>query len=174
MSKPTRLLGALDNDVNIAVGKFLENGVSPDIDSLYAAILRSNSSIKRKPKKVLQQSLERCLDFRGVPEDSGEDSEAALERETAAKAPNAADQMNRSLRANLASSRPPSPPPTDDITRKRRAANGEALPKRQKTEKVSVAPPGDVSLYDIGGIEDVLNQLKELLVLPLLRPRKYI
>jgi len=170
MSKPTRLLGALDNDVNIAVGKFLENGVSADIDSLYAAILRSNSSIKRKPKKVLQQSLERCLDFRGVPEDSS-DSEADLERETAAKAPNI-DIMNRSLRANLSGSRPPSPPPADDITKKRRAANGEALPKRQKVDKV--APPGDVSLYDIGGIEDVLNQLKELLVLPLLRPRKYI
>jgi ribosome biogenesis ATPase len=170
MSKPTRLLGALDNDVNIAVGKFLENGVSADIDSLYAAILRSNSSIKRKPKKVLQQSLERCLDFRGVPEDSS-DSEADLERETAAKAPNI-DIMNRSLRANLSGSRPPSPPPADEITKKRRAANGEALPKRQKVDKV--APPGDVSLYDIGGIEDVLNQLKELLVLPLLRPRKYI
>ena len=80
--------------------------------------------------------------------------------------------MNRSLRANLSGSRPPSPPPADDITKKRRAANGEALPKRQKVDKV--APPGDVSLYDIGGIEDVLNQLKELLVLPLLRPRKYI
>jgi ribosome biogenesis ATPase len=170
MSKPTRLLGALDNDVNIAVGKFLENGVSADIDSLYAAILRSNSSIKRKPKKVLQQSLERCLDFRGVPEDSS-DSEADLEREVAARAPNT-DLMNRSLRANLAGSRPPSPPPADDTTKKRRAANGEALPKRQKIDKV--APPGDVSLYDIGGIEDVLNQLKELLVLPLLRPRKYI
>jgi ribosome biogenesis ATPase len=171
MAKPTRLLGALDNDVNIAVGKFLENGVSADIDSLYAAILRSNSSIKRKPKKVLQQSLERCLDFRGVPEDPSDDSEADLEREVAARAPNT-DIMNRSLRANLSGSRPPSPPPADDTTKKRRAANGEALPKRQKIDKV--APPGDVSLYDIGGIEDVLNQLKELLVLPLLRPRKYI
>lgn len=175
MSKPTRLLGALDNDVNIAVGKFLELGISADVDSLYTAIQRSNSSIKRKPKKVLQQSIERCLDFRGVVEDSGDDSEAALEKETIAAAPNA-DLMNRSLRANLSSgpSRPPSPPPTDDVTKKRRAANGEALPKRQKTEKVSVTPPGDISLYDIGGIEDVLNQLKELLVLPLLRPRKYI
>ena len=175
MSKPTRLLGALDNDVNIAVGKFLELGISADVDSLYTAIQRSNSSIKRKPKKVLQQSIERCLDFRGVAEDSGDDSEAALEKETIATAPNA-DLMNRSLRANLSSgpSRPPSPPPTDDVTKKRRAANGEALPKRQKTEKVSVTPPGDISLYDIGGIEDVLNQLKELLVLPLLRPRKYI
>lgn len=175
MSKPTRLLGALDNDVNIAVGKFLELGISADVDSLYTAIQRSNSSIKRKPKKVLQQSIERCLDFRGVAEDSGDDSEAALEKETIAAAPNA-DSMNRSLRANLSSgpSRPPSPPPTDDVTKKRRAANGEALPKRQKTEKVSVTPPGDISLYDIGGIEDVLNQLKELLVLPLLRPRKYI
>lgn len=51
MSKPTRLLGALDNDVNIAVGKFLELGISADVDSLYTAIQRSNSSIKRKPKK---------------------------------------------------------------------------------------------------------------------------
>jgi ribosome biogenesis ATPase len=175
MSKPTRLLGALDNDVNIAVGKFLEVGVPADIDSIYIAIQRSNSSIKRKPKKVLQQSIERCLDFRGVTEDSGDDSEAALEKETAAQVPDAS-LMNRSLRANLSSgpSRAPSPPPVDDVTKKRRAANGEALPKRQKTEKVSVAPPGDVSLYDIGGIEDVLNQLKELLILPLLRPRKYI
>jgi len=175
MSKPTRLLGALDNDVNIAVGKFLEIGIAADIDSLYIAIQRSNSSIKRKPKKILQQSIERCLDFRGIAEDSGDDSEAALEKETVAKEPNA-DLMNRSLRANLSSgpSRPPSPPPTEDATKKRRAANGEALPKRQKTEKVSVTPPGDVSLYDIGGIEDVLNQLKELLILPLLRPRKYI
>ncbi|KAM0702880.1 hypothetical protein Q7P35_010312 [Cladosporium inversicolor] len=175
MSKPTRLIGALDNDINIAVGKFLELGISADVDSLYTAIQRSNSSIKRKPKKVLQQSIERCLDFRGVAEDSGDDSEAALEKETIAAVPNA-DLMNRSLRVNLSSgpSRPPSPPPTDDVTKKRRAANGEALPKRQKTEKVSVTPPGDISLYDIGGIEDVLNQLKELLVLPLLRPRKYI
>jgi ribosome biogenesis ATPase len=175
MSKPTRLLGALDNDVNIAVGKFLEVGVPADIDSIYIAIQRSNSSIKRKPKKVLQQSIERCLDFRGVTEDSGDDSEAALEKETAAQVPDAS-LMNRSLRANLSSgpSRAPSPPPVDYVTKKRRAANGEALPKRQKTEKVSVAPPGDVSLYDIGGIEDVLNQLKELLILPLLRPRKYI
>lgn len=175
MSKPTRLLGALDNDVNIAVGKFLEAGVPADIDSIYTAIQRSNSSIKRKPKKVLLQSIDRCLDFRGIAEDSGDDSEAGIEKETAATAPNP-DLMNRSLRANLSSgpSRPPSPPPTDDVTKKRRAANGEALPKRQKTEKVSVTPPGDVSLYDIGGIEDVLNQLKELLILPLLRPRKYI
>lgn len=168
MSRPSRLLGALDNDVNVAVGKFLDSGVPADIDSLYTAILRSNSSIKRKPKKVLQQSIERCLEFRGVTEDSADDSEADIEKETAAQAPNA-DLMNRSLRANLSSgpSRAPSPPPpADDSSKKRRAANGEALPKRQKTEKVSVTPPGDVSLYDIGGIEDVLNQLKELLILP--------
>lgn len=176
MSKPGRLIGALDNDVNIAVGKFLENGVPADVDSLYTAIQRSNSSIKRKPKKVLQQSLERCLDFRGVPEDSGDDSEAALEKELAAKPAPEVDVMNRSLRANLSSgpSRAPSPPADEAGSKKRRAANGEALPKRQKTEKVSVTPPGDISLFDIGGVEDVLQQMKELLVLPLLRPRKYI
>lgn len=177
MSKPSRLIGALDNDVNIAVGKFLENGVSADVDSLYTAISRSNSSLKRKPKKVLQQSLERCLDFRGATSiDSGDDSEAALEKETASQNNQQSDLMNRSLRANLSSgpSRAPSPPPMAEDSKKRRAANGEALPKRQKTEKVSVTPPSDVSLFDIGGVEDVVTQLKELLVLPLLRPHKYI
>jgi len=52
-------------------------------------------------------------------------------------------------------------------------ANGEPLPKRSKSEKVTAAPPSDVSLEDIGGIDDILVQLKELLVRPLLFPQAY-
>ncbi|KAI7602425.1 hypothetical protein KC346_g12375, partial [Hortaea werneckii] len=61
-----RLQGALDNDVLVATRKFLENGVPPDLESLWTAFQRSNSSLKRKPKKVLQASIERVLDFLGI------------------------------------------------------------------------------------------------------------
>lgn len=176
-----RLQGALDGDVNIAAQKFLENGVAPDVDSLYTAIQRSNSSLKRKPKKVLQASLERVLDFIGATTggNESEDSELAAERERSAREPPPeVEAMNRALRGNLSGQpRPVSPPVTGDDaggSKRRRAPNGEALPKRQKTaEKISVAPPKDLSLDDIGGIDEIITQLEELLVLPLTKPERY-
>lgn len=180
VAAPRRLQSALDGDVKIAVEKFLESGIGPDVDSLYTAIQRSNSSLKRKPKKVIQASLERVLDFIGATGagNESEDSELAAETERAAReAPPEVDAMNRGLRANLSGqSRPPSPPVTGDDagSKRRRAPNGEALPKRQKTaEKISVAPPTDLSLDDIGGIDEIITQLEELLVLPLTKPERY-
>lgn len=178
-----RLQGALDGDVKIAVEKFLECGISADVDNLYTAMQRSNSSLKRKPKKVLQSSIERVLDYIGAATEAQEtdDSEAAAESAALSKEPPPEiEAMNRGLRANLSagqavSSRPPSPPITgDDSSKRRRAANGEALPKRQKTaERISVAPPTDLSLDDIGGIDEIITQLEELLVLPLTKPERY-
>ena len=170
-----RLQGALDGDVKIAVEKFLESGIGSDVESLYTAIQRSNSSLKRKPKKVIQASLERVLDYIGATTGDNESVDSELAAENAQ--PPELETMNRGLRANLSSqSRPPSPPVTgDDATRRRRAPNGEALPKRQKTttEKISVAPPTDLSLDDIGGIDEIITQLEELLVLPLTKPERY-
>ncbi|KAK5108578.1 hypothetical protein LTR62_008154 [Meristemomyces frigidus] len=161
-----RLQGALDNDILTAVRKFTSDGIPPQIDDLYIAIQRSNSSLKRKPKKVLQASLERVLDFLGVPE--GEDSDAAIEERLPEDA--TAEIMNRSLRANLA----PTPVVNNgEEPRKRRQANGESIPKRLKAEKVSVAAPCDVSLNDIGGIDEIIDRMRELLVRPLLVPAEY-
>lgn len=171
-----RLQGALDNDIHIAVKQFLANGVPLDLNSIYAAIQKSNSSLKRKPKKVLQASIERVLNFMGAGNDDSADSELEAENRVLQAAPDA-DIMNKSLRATLSSApetAPPSPSMNgDDASRKRRMANGEPIPKRQKADKASTSAPSDVSLDDIGGMDDVIEQLGEHLTLPLLRPEVY-
>ncbi|KAK5120542.1 hypothetical protein LTR85_006198 [Meristemomyces frigidus] len=167
-----RLQGALDNDILIATRKFLADGVPADVNSLWTAFQRTNSALKRKPKKVLQASIERVLDFIGVPDDL--DSEAEIENRVT-ESDTATDLMNRSLRANLSAPREvaPSPQQDGDEPRKRRIANGEPIPKRQKADKPSVEAPTDVSLDDIGGIDNIIDQLKELLVRPLLFPEEF-
>ena len=176
-----RLQGALETDLLVATRRFLSDGVAPDVDSLWNAIQRSNSSLKRRPKRVLQASLERVLDFIGPQGDAdpSSDSEAGIEEKQRAD-DIAADQMNRSLRAGLAGpmpvreSAPQSPQPNgEDGAKKRRMANGEPVPKRQKGEKTNTAAPSDVSLDDIGGIDEIIVRLKELLVRPLLFPEEY-
>ncbi|TKA72060.1 hypothetical protein B0A55_06667 [Friedmanniomyces simplex] len=176
-----RLQGALDSDLLVATRKFLSDGVPPDVDSLWNAVQRSNSSLKRRPKKVLQASLERVLEFLGPQGDAdpSSDSEAGLD-EKQREGDTAADLMNRSLRAGLAGpmpvreSAPQSPQPNgEDGAKKRRMANGEPMPKRQRAEKASTAAPSEVSLDDIGGIDEIIVRLKELLVRPLLFPEEY-
>ncbi|WPG99128.1 Hypothetical protein R9X50_00193900 [Acrodontium crateriforme] len=175
-----RLQGALDTEIHIAAEKFLASGVPANVDSLYLAIQKSNSSLKRKPKKVIQASLERVLDFLNAG-NSDHDSDAEIEKQLP-KHDSTADLMNRSLRANLVppssksserNSPAPQSPGPEDGPKKRRMANGEPVSKRQKAEKAPPTPPSDVSLRDIGGIDGIIDQLSELLVCPLMRPDKY-
>ncbi|KAK3698457.1 Ribosome biogenesis ATPase rix7 [Vermiconidia calcicola] len=166
------LPGALDNEIHTAIERFLRDGVHPDVTSVYNALQKSNSSLKRKPKKLLQGSIERVLDFMSVQ--PSDDSEAAVEGQQLQTAP-VPDLMNRSLRENLAPSAPQTAPqspqvPPEDATRKRRMANGEPLPKRKKTEAISIEPPSDLSLRNVGGMEDVMKRFETLLVHPLVRP----
>ena len=169
-----RLQGALDNEIYIAVQRFLGDGVRADVGSLYAAIQRSNSSLKRKPKKLLQSSIERVLEVMGANEDDSEDSEAPID-DKRSKDNTAAEVMNRSLRANLSAPQaaPSSPPVEDGMPKKRRLANGESVPKRRRSEKATMTTPTDVTLDDVGGMDDVIAQLKELLILPLLKSESY-
>ena len=166
-----RLQGALDTEIHVAVQRFLANGVTPDVGSLYIAIQKSNSSLKRKPKKLLQASIERVLEFMDIQE--SDDSGAEIENSHDI-ADTKADLMNKSLRVNLTSAAPPSPyAMTEDGPKRRRMANGEPVSKRQKADKVNVEPPKDLCLEDIGGMDDVKLRLKELLVWPLLYPQKF-
>lgn len=164
-----RLQGALDNDIHIVVQKFLEDSISPDPNSLYNALQRSNSSLKRRPKKVLQASIERVLDFIGIEEENEHDSEAELEKPQP-HATSTGDIMNRSLRMALT---PTAPDDSGDSKRKTRMPNGEPLPKRKKIDAATTQPPNDVSLMDIGGMDETIGQLKETVVLPLLYPEAY-
>ncbi|KXT12470.1 hypothetical protein AC579_7334 [Pseudocercospora musae] len=169
-----RLQGALDNDVNVAVQKFIADGVTPDVVSLYTALQRSNSALKRKPKKTIQASLERVLDFIDANEGDDVDSDTIIEDAIPDSDP-AADLMNRSLRANLSSGAPTpvalagnaqaEAPNSGDVSRKRRT-NGEALPKRQKIDRINMDAPSDISFEDVGGMDDVIKQLTKNLIMP--------
>ena len=170
-----RLQSALDTEIHIACQRFIADGAPADTNNLYTAIQKSNSSLKRKPKKLLQASIERVLDFMGI-EDSA-DSEAELER-TILQEPSSLELMNKSLRANLAPSAKESQPsspggPVEDSSKKRRMANGEPIPKRHKAGEANVEPPKDLSLVDIGGMDDVILQLSDLIVAPLMDPGEY-
>lgn len=169
-----RLQSALDNDVWICVERFRKDGVAADANSLYTAFQRSNSSLKRKPKKVLVSSIERVLEVLDINESDGNDSEAEIERKSAQRASDP-DVMNKSLRSTLAAA-PSSAIPVstdDDGARKRRLANGEPAPKRQKADKISTAPPTELALEDIAGMDQVVEQMGELLSLPLLKPEGF-
>jgi ribosome biogenesis ATPase len=162
-----RLQGALDQEVHVAVQKFITDGVPADVISLYTALARSNSSLKRRPKKVLQGSIERVLDFIGFSTDVEVDSDEMIE--DAILDDPSADIMNRSLRANLGASRsdPAAPSPLlDDRGGKKRKPNGEALPKRQKRSEDSTAAPINVSFEDVGGMDHVIHQLTREVIMP--------
>ena len=176
-----RLSGALDNDIHLACQRFIRDGVRADVDDLYGALQKSNSALKRKPKKVLIQSLERVLDFMQPAADhDSTDSEAQAEARQQQRDPSAADIMNKALRSNLASSAPQtapsSPVPVDGDeapAKRRRMANGEPMPKRQKADRPSHDAPKDLSIADIGGMGPVIARMEELVARPLLFPSKF-
>jgi ribosome biogenesis ATPase len=176
------LHGALDNEVYAIAQKFIEQGVPADPASLYNALQRSNSSLKRRPKKTLLTVLEKVVEFiKSQNPHLDEDSEAEIEAKLPTSDP-IADLMNRSLRSNLAAPPTPASPltraaqpamATDD---QRRSANGESMPKRLKrtpAEKISVAAPEGMSLADVGGMDAVLEELEEVVVVPLQTPEVY-
>lgn len=58
---------------------------------------------------------------------------------------------------------------------KRRQVNGEPLNKRRKPTPSTIdkAPPTHISLADVGGVDNVIQQFEDLLVLPMTRPEIY-
>ncbi|CAK3892523.1 ribosome biogenesis ATPase RIX7 [Lecanosticta acicola] len=157
-----RLQGALDNEVHIAVQKFLAEGIPANTPAIYAALQKSNSSLKRRPKRVIEASIERVIEFLGVLDD-GHDSDAVIE-DAPPEDDLAAQQMNKALRANLAPTVQTPTANSEDAPRKRKA-NGESLPKRPK---IATNAPQDISLDDIGGMDDVIQEMERNVLMPLL------
>lgn len=61
--------------------------------------------------------------------------------------------------------------------RPERQANGEPKLKRRKAEsrkEVDRSPPTDISLENLGGVENVIEELNELVAMPMLYPDTYI
>lgn len=58
---------------------------------------------------------------------------------------------------------------------KKRQMNGEPLPKRRRAAPpIERSPPTHVSLADLGGVDSVIQELEDLVVLPLLQPEIYV
>ncbi|KAJ4410762.1 Ribosome biogenesis ATPase rix7 [Didymella pomorum] len=180
----------LDRDIYQIVRKYLddknESPLKLRISTIQDHIQRSNSSLKRRPKKQLEDSIERVIDVMREDEEVS-DEIADIEgdfgdmEEKASKESKSADFMNKQIIGTWASSGAVTPSTVNAEKSKKREGTkgGERESKRQKkTEskeaKIDVAPPSGVSLEDLGGVSKVMNQLKEHLVLPLLCPEEYV
>ena len=197
--RPTLRQG-LDREVFQAVRKILdEQDVSPRSSSaykLYDSIKRSNSSLGRKPKRQLEDSIDRVL---AVMQEDQEDSEEELgsmegDFPDAESENTSRNAMNQSLRKSLQNNLPrrnlqgPSsgistPQAMNGTLQKEDAQSAqqddERPRKRQKRKDGGTSEPKNYDppkarLEDIGGVEKIQQQLADSLVLPLLRPEVYI
>ncbi|KAL9634619.1 MAG: hypothetical protein Q9164_003988 [Protoblastenia rupestris] len=162
------------------------------VPAVYEKIKRSNSSLNRKSKRLLEDSIERVLEVLKQDADSKSDDEVGsmegsfddgVDIENSASTSNG---INRSIvgawakgmvNPNGTSTLTTEEPGAQSITQtsKKRQINGEPLAKRRKaTTVIDRSPPTHVSLADLGGVDPVIQQLEDLIVLPLLQPDIYI
>lgn len=169
----------LDGDVYQAVLPLLESTQRHDVSTLYQHIQRSNSSLKRKPKKVLEDSLDRVLDAYAAEKDDVDEEAIAEQRQERREPSPSANIMNRAITSSWKLPVNPAPPSSAVANggvdgSKKRDANGEPPKKRRKpAEEVDRSAPSDVKLEDLGGIDEVIEQLGDLLILPLTKPDVY-
>lgn len=189
--RPT-LSHGLDRDVYQVVRKTIdeksENGrVRLSVPAIYDSIKRSNSSLNRKPKKLLEDSIERVLDVMksdllGDEEESIDGNFDGLEEVNQVPESNG---VNRSI-VGMWSTKPSQKVAesngveegsamTASTTHKRRQHGGESASKRRKADSaIDRSPPTHVSLADLGGLDSVVQELGDLLILPMTRPQVYV
>ena len=152
-------------------------------------IRQSNSSLNRRPKKLLEDSITRVL--RTFQQESESDSDGKIERATEDRRHDkhkpASNNLNRSITNSWTDSGSPfgsTVTTTIDFTS---TANMEpparaALPtsseppkKKRKAAaaKIDRTPPSHVSFDSLGGIEPIIGQLKKLIPYPLIWPELY-
>ncbi|ETN46232.1 uncharacterized protein HMPREF1541_00416 [Cyphellophora europaea CBS 101466] len=174
----------LDREVHQVVRKIVdertqfEDNFRPTCVAVYDEIRRSNSSLNRKPRKLLEDSIERVIET--IRQDAADtDSEAYLEpdlRPQPAARPTS-NGMNRSIvaawsSANGTGASTPTQQPAEETTAKPATANTTEPPrkKRKRAPEVNTSPPTHVSVADLGGVDPVLEQFADLLTIPLMCP----
>ncbi|KAI1210319.1 AAA-domain-containing protein [Annulohypoxylon truncatum] len=159
------------------------------ISGVYDSIKRSNSSLGRLKKRPLEDSIERVLRIR-KEERKEEDEEEALE-EASMDSPKPKERDYFMLNKQMTKSwdvprnHLGTPPEASNIcgtaprvdttagsTTVERQPNGEARSKRRKYEKPKEdrTPPSDVSLLDLGGMDDAIRVLAESVTFPMRFP----
>lgn len=66
------------------------------------------------------------------------------------------------------------PAPTSTSTKKRQHKGESQSSKRRKAESADRSPPTHVRLTDLGGLDDVIEDLGDLVILPMTRPQVYL
>ncbi|GLI73516.1 ribosome bioproteinsis ATPase rix7 [Penicillium ochrochloron] len=188
--RPTLSQG-LDREVYQVVRKIIDD--QPDgvdrvrltVPVIYARIRGSNSSLNRKPKKLLEDSLERVLEvvksdlFGDEEEESVEGDFEGLEEPPAAE-PNGVNQSIVGAWTTTTASKTTPAPKTESTSTsktpsKRRTHGGESVSKRRKADAaIDRSPPTHVSLADLGGLDDVVQELGDMVILPMTRPQVYL
>ncbi|KAL6243028.1 Ribosome biogenesis ATPase rix7 [Rhinocladiella similis] len=190
----TTLSQGLDREVYQVVRKILdERSQYGDSDTrlsfstIYDDIKRSNSSLNRKPKKLLEDSIERVLDT--IQQDAKDDSDEFMPAETPAEAQRlkVSSGLNRSIVGAWSKSSEGLQSPkrgTDsdgtpmETTTSKRLTNGEPPAKRRKARDaprltIDHSAPTYINLASLGGVDNVIQQFEDLLVLPMTRPEIY-
>jgi ribosome biogenesis ATPase len=155
---------------------------------VYDGIKKSNSSLNRKSKKLLEDSIERVLDVM-KEEDGSSDDLGSIEGEfdgVEITEPKTSNNLNKSLVGMWATKQAMSngthkgtpgskEAELESYKSRKRSANGEPAPKRRKgPTEVDRSPPTHINLADLGGVDSVIQELEDLIVLPLLQPHIYI
>ncbi|TVY48368.1 putative AAA domain-containing protein [Lachnellula occidentalis] len=200
---------ALDKEIYQIVRKLADDQQYASTNKLtfstiYDWIKHSNSSLKRRPKKLLESSIERVLDVLKSEElDDADSLEGDFEGiDESVPPPPVKDHniMNRSIvkmwanptaattpRENSPIESTPALPihimPNSDImdspAKAHRNATGEPKPKRRKGDRGPVkeldrTPLTGVSLEDLGGVDDVIMALNEAVAMPMCYPNLYL
>lgn len=189
----TSLQNSLDREVYQVVRKIQDDQSQFEPLSLsrltfafvYDQIKNSNSSLNRKPKKLLEDSLERVLSTIQADQDgesSDDINDIPIPEEPVQKL--SSNGLNKAITGSWAARNSPasrqSPAPTTTSKRERQI-NGEPIPKKRRTERseksssstIDHAPPTHISLSDMGGIGPIIKQLTKLVALPILQPHLF-
>ncbi|RAK93644.1 AAA family ATPase/60S ribosome export protein Rix7 [Aspergillus costaricaensis CBS 115574] len=191
--RPTLRQG-LDKDIYQIVRKIIDDNAENtqfrlSVSSIYDTIKRSNSSLNRKPKRILEDSIERVVevlkadvlgedendsidgDFEGLEEPSAPESNSLNKSLVGMWNTTNSSKPSKQSESNTAEST--APPSTS--TKKRHHGGESQSSKRRKAEAaVDRSPPTHISLADLGGLDDVVQELGDLVILPMTRPQVYM
>ncbi|KAL8721114.1 MAG: hypothetical protein Q9225_002137 [Loekoesia sp. 1 TL-2023] len=196
-ARPT-LSSGLDRDVYQVVRKLSDDQIQYgdgkrqrlSAPFVYDKIKKSNSSLNRKSKRLLEDSIDRVLDVLRQ-EDFSDDEGGSMEGnfdsiDSEVNSSHISNDLNKSLvgmwSKNSAKENGMQTPTNDEKTApamtpvlKKRLVNGEPLTKKRKAAtEIDRSPPTHISLADLGGVDHVIQQLEDLIVLPLLQPEVYV
>ncbi|PYI18749.1 AAA-domain-containing protein [Aspergillus japonicus CBS 114.51] len=185
----------LDKDVYQIVRKIIdeqaENGATRvSVSTIYDTIKRSNSSLNRKPKRILEDSIERVVEVIKGDEEEEDSVEGDFEGLEEPAAPES-NSLNKSLvgmwntkngatdaqkpgETNNTTTDTATPAPKSSTKKRHHGGESTSSKRRKGDTAVDRSPPTHVSLADLGGLDDVVEQLGDLVILPMTRPQVYM